>query len=79
MLRSNTLAKGTAYTGILANVFGLGYPLGMALAPKTVVIPTVAISLSISALFLLVWYVWIAARLFQLGYGKPERRGTKIP
>ncbi|MGA8878450.1 MAG: hypothetical protein WB555_23115 [Candidatus Korobacteraceae bacterium] len=78
MLRGSTFAKGTAYTGILANVFGLGYPLGIALAPKTVVIPTVAISLSISALFLLAWYAWIAVRLFQLGYRKPEDSVAKM-
>ncbi len=79
MLRSSIFAKGAAYTGILANGFGLGYPLGITLAPKTVVIPTVAISLSISALFLLVWYVCIARRLLQLaGYGKPELRVAKI-
>ncbi len=67
MLRSSDFGKGTAYAGILANLFGLGYPLGIALAPKSMVIPTVAISLSISACFLVVWYVLIAARLFHLG------------
>ena len=72
MLRSSVFSRGTAYTGLLANVFGLGYPLGILLAPNTMVIPTVAISLSTSACFLLIWYVLIARRFFQLGHGKSE-------
>jgi hypothetical protein len=74
MLSSSGFSKGTAYTGILANVFGLGYPLGVALAPTAVVIPLVALSLSVSACFLVIWYLLIAHRLFQLGRGGPEGR-----
>jgi len=62
MLKSGVFSKATAYVGILANVFGLGYPLGLAFAPRMVVIP-----LSASAPFLLIWYLLIARRLFQLG------------
>jgi|SRR5271167_994267 len=66
MLRSNVFGKTTAYAGILANAFGLGYPFGVAVVPKTVVIPMVATSLSVSACFLIIWYVGIARRLSQL-------------
>ena len=70
MLQTSIFGKVTAYAGILANAFGLGYPLGIALAPKTMVIPTAGISLATSACFLMVWYVCIARRFIQLGYGK---------
>jgi len=73
MLKSGVFSKATAYTGLLANIFGLGYPLGEALAPKTAVVPIVGISLAASACFLVFWYIGIARRLLQLGYGKPER------
>ena len=66
MLRSGIFGKTTAYAGILANAFGLGYPIGVAVAPKTVVIPIVATCLSVSACFLVIWYIGIARRLFQL-------------
>lgn len=66
MLRSEVFGKITAYVGILANAFGLGYPIGVAIAPKTFVIPIVATSLSVSACFLIIWYVGIARRLSQL-------------
>ena len=66
MLRSGVFGKITAYTGILANAFGMGYPIGVAVAPRTVVIPMVATALSVSACFLIIWYVGIARRLRQL-------------
>jgi hypothetical protein len=69
MLRSRIFSKGTAYTGILANIFGLGYPVGLAVAPQMVVVAV--ISLSASACFLVVWYLGIARRLFQLANHKP--------
>jgi hypothetical protein len=69
MLSGRVFSKATAYTGILANAFGLGYPLGVALAPKTVGLPLVALSLSVSACFLVIWYLLIARRLWQLGRG----------
>jgi hypothetical protein len=72
MLRNRVFSKATAYTGILANAFGLGYPFGVAFAPRTVVFPLVALSLSASACFLVIWYVLIARRLWQLGRGGSE-------
>jgi hypothetical protein len=69
MLSSRLFSKATAYAGILANASGLGYPLGVALAPRTVVLPLVALSLSVSACFLVIWYLLIARRLWQLGRG----------
>ena len=61
MLRSRIRAfsKVTAYMGILANGFGLGYYLALAFAPVMVALP-----LSISALFLLAWYVLIGRQLW---------------
>lgn len=70
MLRGNVFGKATAYVGVLANGFGLGYPIGLALAPKVLVIAVIA--LSASACFLVIWYIQIARRLFQLGYAKPQ-------
>jgi hypothetical protein len=55
--------------GILANAFGLGYPIALAVAPQMVVVSV--ISLSASACFLVVWYLGIARRLFQLANRKP--------
>ena len=72
MLSGRVFSKATAYTGILANGFGLGYPLGIAFAPRAAVLPLVALSLSISACFLVIWYVLIARRLWQLGRTRPE-------
>ena len=62
MLRSNLFSKVTAIMGILANVFGLGYYLILVFAPPLVFIP-----ISISALFLLTWYLLIGLRLWTLG------------
>jgi hypothetical protein len=62
MLRSKVFGKRTAYVGILANSFGSGYYIFLALAPKLVFLP-----ISVSAFFLLIWYILIALRLFQLG------------
>jgi hypothetical protein len=73
MLSGGVFSKATAYTGILANGFGLGYPLGVALAPRMVVLPLVALSLSVSACFLVIWYLLIARRLWQLGCGGSDR------
>ncbi len=57
MLRSNLFSKATAYIGIAANVIALGLYL-----------PTIGIYISIfSVVFLLIWYILIARRLFQLG------------
>lgn len=57
MLRSNVFSKVTAYAGILANVLVFG-----------LYVPTIGISLSIiSVVFLEIWYILIARRLFRLG------------
>jgi hypothetical protein len=59
MLRSTLFGRATAYFGILANVISLG-----------LYVPKVGIYISIfSVVFLWVWYILIARRLFQLGQG----------
>jgi len=62
MLRSSIFSQGTAYMGILANGYGLGYYIVSAFAPTLVFVP-----LSISAIFLLIWYLQVGARLWALG------------
>jgi hypothetical protein len=65
MLRSDTFSKITAYVGLLANGFGLGYYFALVFAPAMI-----ALSLSISALFLLAWYVLIGRRLWAISSGQ---------
>lgn len=62
MLKGTIFGKSTAFFGILANVFGLGYYIAIILAPEFVYVP-----LSVSAVFLLVWYLKIGSRLWSLG------------
>jgi hypothetical protein len=62
MLRSRIFAKGTAVVGILANAFGLAYYLALVAAPGIVALP-----ISISSVFLLIWYILIGLRLLRLG------------
>lgn len=64
MLRSSIFSKSTAYMGMLANGFGLCYYLVLSLAPALVFVP-----ISISAIFLLIWYLQISRRLWTLGTG----------
>ena len=61
MLRSSLFSKTSAYAGLLANGLGLGYYPALAFAPGLVFLP-----LSLSALFLLAWYIGIALRLWRL-------------
>jgi len=61
MLRSAIFPKVTAYIGILANAFGLGYFFALALDPPLVFIP-----LSASAPFLLIWYLLVGIKLLKL-------------
>jgi hypothetical protein len=68
MLRSRIFNKVTAYMGILANVFGLSYYLTLAFAPALVFLP-----ISVSAVFLLIWYILIGRRLLQTGKGNQEK------
>jgi hypothetical protein len=57
MLQSKLFSKATAYMGILANVIAFG-----------LYVPTVGVYISVfSVLFLWIWYILIAHRLFQLG------------
>jgi hypothetical protein len=62
MLRSGLFRRATACAGILANAFGLGYYAFLILAPQFVFLP-----LSISAAFLLAWYVLTGIRLWKIG------------
>ena len=67
MLRSSVFSRATAIVGILAHGFGLGYFVALAFAPAIIAFPP-----SISAPFLLVWYILVARRLFRLGSGVLE-------
>jgi hypothetical protein len=59
MLRSTLFGKVTASVGIVANLLALGY-----------FVPTIGVFLSlVSVVGLLIWYILIARRLFQLGSG----------
>jgi hypothetical protein len=62
MLRSSIFGKVTAYTGILANMFQLGYFMALVFTPAIYVFFPI-----LSAPFRVVWYVLIARKLFQLG------------
>jgi hypothetical protein len=61
MLRGSVFAGITAYLGLLANAFGLGYFFTVAFSPKLTFIP-----LSASAPFLLIWYILVGIRLLKL-------------
>jgi uncharacterized membrane protein YczE len=66
MLRSDTFRKATAYVGIVTNivVFGL-------------YVPEIGVWLSmLSVVGYLVWYILIARRLIQLGWGGSQRKVT---
>jgi hypothetical protein len=59
MLQSKIFSKATAYMGILANALALG-----------LYVPKIGIYILLfSVVFLLVWYILITRRLFQLGQG----------
>jgi hypothetical protein len=61
MLQGGSFGKPTAYAAILANAVGLG-----------LYVPAVGVYIAVfSVLFLEVWYVLVARRLFQLGRGSP--------
>ena len=65
MLRSNIFSKVTAYVGILANALSLADYFRLAFVPAAVLL---LLFLAIaSCLLLLIWYILIARRLFQLG------------
>jgi hypothetical protein len=62
MLQGKIFNKTAAYMGILANGFGASYYILLVFTPGLVFIP-----ISISAIFLLIWYVMIGIRLWALG------------
>jgi hypothetical protein len=62
MFQSGIFSKVCASMGITANLLGLGYYLMLVFAPALVYLP-----LSLSALFLLAWYLMISERLWVLG------------
>jgi len=70
MLRSAIFSKRTAWLGILFNGFGLGFPIAMALAPGSVIIPGTA--WIIAVIFWVFWYIGIARTLRRLGRSAPE-------
>ena len=73
MLRSGIFGKVTAYAGILANVVGIAYYVGLAVPA------TGGILLGASGLFFLLWIVLVGVRLCQLGRDvSTERASSKI-
>ncbi len=67
MLRSNSFGKVTAYVGIGANVLALGF-----------FVPAIGVFLSlVSVVGLLIWYILIARRLYQLGQGVSKKEATQ--
>lgn len=64
MLRSNIFNRATAWTGILANSFGLLLFPALIFAPAIIWLPP-----SLSAPFRVIWYILIAGKLFTLGKG----------
>ena len=59
MLRSDTFSKATAYVGVVTNVVVFG-----------LYVPEVGVYISLlSVVGYLIWYILIARRLFQLGWG----------
>ncbi len=59
MLRSNTFSKATAYVGIVTNIVVFGF-----------YVPEIGVWISmLSVAGYLIWYILIARKLFQLGWG----------
>ncbi len=65
MLRSNIFSKVTAYVGILANAVSLAEYFRLVFVPEAVLL-LLFLALA-SCLLLLIWYILIARRLFQIG------------
>jgi Domain of unknown function (DUF4386) len=65
MLRSNIFSKVTAYMGILANAVSLAEYFRLVFVPEAVLL-LLFLALA-SCLLLLIWYILIARRLFQIG------------
>ncbi len=76
MLRSNIFSKATAYVGILANALSLADYFRLAFAPAAdLLLVLLAIA---SGLLLLIWYILIARRLFQIGRGVSKEEANRI-
>ena len=68
MLRSDTFGKASAYVGIVTNVVVFG-----------LYVPEVGVYISLlSVLGYVIWYILIARRLFQLGWGARKKRQTGV-
>ena len=65
MLHSPSFSKVSACMGILANAIGVSYYVVLALAPVFVFIP-----ISVSAIFLLIWYLLVGRQLWELSSNK---------
>lgn len=66
MLRSSIFSKVTAYVGILAGTLSLAEYFRLVFMPEAVLL-LIFIAIA-SCLLLLIWYIMIARRLFQLGH-----------
>jgi len=64
MLQSNSFGRLTAYVGILANALSLADYLRQTLTTSAIVALLVILP---NALFLVIWYVLVGRRLYQLG------------
>jgi hypothetical protein len=64
MFQSNSFSRLTAYVGILANALSLADYLREALTSSAIVTLLVVLP---NALFLVMWYVLVGRRLWQLG------------
>ncbi len=69
MLQSNSFSRTTAFVGILAHGLSLADYLRQALTSSAIVALLVILP---NALFLVIWYVLVGRRLYQLG--RPERK-----
>jgi hypothetical protein len=65
MRHSPSFSKVTAWMGTLANAIGISYYVVLALTPAFVFIP-----ISVSAIFLLIWYLLVGRRLWALSSNK---------
>ncbi len=64
MLQSNSFSRSTAFVGILAHALSLADYLRQALTPSAIVALLVILP---NALFLVIWYVLVGRRLYQMG------------
>lgn len=67
MLQSNSFSRSIAFVGILAHALSLADYLRQALTPSAIVALLVILP---NALFLVIWYVLVGRRLYQMG--RPE-------